>query len=61
MKLKILNPELTRLYGDEVDIETDKHGTPTEKYWRNRLRDATRDKCVEVVIEVKGKTKKGDK
>lgn len=58
MKLRIKNPWLAAIHGLEVEVAVNKHGRPIEKYWRNRLRDAKRDDCVEV-IEPKGKGKKG--
>ena len=35
--------------GAKVKIEVDAKGTPTERYWRDRLKDAKTDKCVEFV------------
>lgn len=40
--------------GTKVLVPTDKKGTPLEKFWRDRLRDAATDNCVEIV---KPKTK----
>lgn len=36
----------------ELDVPTDAEGTPTEVFWRRRLRDAKRDRCCEVVQKV---------
>ena len=35
--------------GTEVKIKVDSQGTPVERYWRDRLNDAEKDKCVEFV------------
>lgn len=35
--------------GAEVKIKVDKKGTPIDRYWRDRLKDAQTDKCVEFV------------
>lgn len=37
--------------GAKVKIEVDKKGTPTERYWRDRLKDAKKDKCVKFIRE----------
>lgn len=34
--------------GDTVRINVDENGTPLDKYWRRRLKDAERDHCVTV-------------
>ena len=34
--------------GTELRIEVDKDGTPLERYWRDRFKDAKTDKCVEL-------------
>lgn len=41
--------------GKTGKIPCDEHGMPLDKYWRNRLRDAKIDGCIEVL---KPKTKK---
>ena len=46
MKLKINS---VPGYSGEVTIQTDVNGVPLEKFWRNRLKDAETDKCVEVI------------
>jgi len=33
--------------GAKIKIKVDKDGTPTERYWRDRLKEAEKDKCVE--------------
>lgn len=42
----------------EVKIKTDKDGTPVDRYWRDRVKDAAIDGCVEFVEK---KTTKGKK
>lgn len=32
-----------------VTIQTDENGVPLERFWRNRIKDAAVDNCVEVV------------
>lgn len=46
MRLKINN---VPGYSGELDIVTDKNGVPVERFWRNRLREAEIDNCVEVL------------
>lgn len=53
LKLKINN---VPGYSGVVNVKTDAMGTPINKFWRNRLKDAETDKCVEIVKP----TKKGD-
>ena len=55
MKLKINNvPGHTGV----VTIQTDVNGVPLKKFWRNRLKDAKTDKCVEVIKDITLKSKK---
>lgn len=35
------------------DIEVDSNNTPKEKFWRDRLKDAKIDDCVEIVTDSK--------
>ena len=35
--------------GTELRIEVDKAGTPLDRYWRDRFKDAKIDNCVEFV------------
>lgn len=42
-----------------VTIDADKHGIPLTRFWRNRLKDATTDNCVEVVVDRKPKKAEG--
>ena len=39
--------------GDVIDLE-EKQGVIKDRYWRNRLADASYDNCVEIVETVKG-------
>jgi len=45
-KLKINN---VLGYSGTITIQTDKYGVPLQKFWRNRLKDAELDECVEIV------------
>ena len=58
MRLKILNEQLKALHGEVVDVKVNAYGKPVDRYWRNRLRDANLDCCVEVMA-AKPKAKKG--
>lgn len=52
MKIK-LNTNLGTYKKDTVlDIKADKNNIPLDKYWRQRLKDAATDNCVELVKEV---------
>ncbi len=44
--------------GHVLDIDTDKDGTPLSRYWRDRLKDAQEDRCVEFVTEKETKRSK---
>ncbi len=49
-KILKLNAPLRGLpVGAKVPIKVDKDGTPVERYWRDRLKDAKKDMCVEFV------------
>lgn len=54
MKIIVNNPELAALLqvrpGDTVDVPC-RDGVPTNKEWRNRLKDAEIDNCVTVVVD----------
>ena len=50
--------------GGKVRVKVDRDGTPLDRYWRNRLRDAAIDGCVAKVIEparIETKTEKAGK
>lgn len=55
MKLKINS---VPGYTGTVTIQTDDNGVPLERFWRNRLKDAVTDNCVEVVKPSPRKPKK---
>lgn len=54
MKVIVNNPELAAVLnvrpGDVVDVP-DRQGVPTNREWRNRLKDAEIDNCVTVVVD----------
>ena len=39
--------------GRVLDIDTDKDGVPISRYWRDRIKDAEIDGCVEFITETK--------
>ena len=52
-----LNKDLRGLKaGTTIGIKTDKNGTPLERYWRDRMKDARTDNCI-VVVKKKAKLK----
>lgn len=55
VKLKINN---VPGYTGVITVKTDANGVPLDKFWRNRLRDAESDKCVEPVKPTRRKTNK---
>lgn len=57
IKLKINKDIPGYSAGRTIDVQTDDHGTPFIKFWRDRLRDAEHDSCVEIV-KTKPKSKK---
>lgn len=46
--------------GQVIDVQVDASGVPTDKFWRNRVKDAEIDNCVEWYKTPK-EDKKGDK
>jgi len=46
MKLKINS---VPGYSGTITVETDSEGTPLSRFWRNRLKDAAIDGCVEII------------
>ena len=52
MKLKINN---VKGYAGVVTVQTDSAGVPLERFWRNRIKDAEADNCVEIVKAKKDK------
>ncbi len=64
-QLKLNVPLAGILKGQVIKVKVDKAGTPIERYWRDRLKDAEIDNCVNFVdrktetkIETKIETKK---
>ena len=53
---KINKPMQRHPPGAIVRVPVDNVGVPLEKFWRDRLRDAEIDSCVEVVEETQPKT-----
>jgi hypothetical protein len=47
--LKINKPVGGYPAGAVIKIKVDSAGVPVKKYWRDRLKDAARDECVEFV------------
>ena len=45
-------------YSGKQAIAVDKHGVPLDKFWRDRLKDAVIDNCVEVIKPATKKAKK---
>lgn len=54
MKIKLNKDILNHKAGKIIRIP-DKDGIPTERYWRNRLRDSKIDNCIEIVEKTKQK------
>ena len=52
MKLKINN---VKGHIGAVTVQTDSAGVPLERFWRNRIKDAEADNCVEIVKAKKDK------
>ncbi|GAF75589.1 unnamed protein product [marine sediment metagenome] len=65
-KVKIVNKSVVPIHGlqpgHELEIEVDSEGTPKDKHWRRRFKDAAIDGAiVPVKKEVKKKPKQEDK
>lgn len=54
IKLKINN---VKGYSGIIPIETDSKRVPLSKFWRDRLKDAKIDNCVEIVKQKRGSNK----
>ena len=67
LQLKINFDALNYKSGDIIKIDCTEDGIPLDKFWRDRLQDSKRDKCVEVVSneskkqEPKEQTEKSEK
>lgn len=57
LTIRIKNEALQKIYGEKIIVNA-RGGKPIEKYWRNRIRDAELDGCVEVVKENKNSSTK---
>ena len=49
IKLKLNAPLRGLGAGSVTSIKTDDNGIPLDRYWRNRLKDAEIDNCVEII------------
>ena len=61
IQIKINKPIRDYPPGAIARVPVDDVGVPLEKFWRDRLRDAEIDSCVEVVEETRPKTLNKDK
>lgn len=52
MKIKINKAIRGYQPGAIIKIKTDRHGVPLERYWRDRMKDAPIDGCIEIIKEV---------
>ena len=46
----INNSALQKRFGKSILIEVDENGTPIDRYWRNRVRDAAIDGCITLAV-----------
>ena len=46
--IKVLKTIPGHKVGASVSVPTDAKGTPLNKFWRDRLRDAATDNCIEI-------------
>ena len=54
----MLNTDLRGLKaGTILGVPVDKDGTPLDRYWRDRLKDATKDNCIKIIAQKKTKKK----
>lgn len=62
--VKVLKPFDGHKVGDEVTVPCDSEGTPVDRSWRRRFKDAETDECCKIISKKqrpKGKTSTGDK
>ena len=59
--IKINKPIHGHPSGSTVRVRADDAGIPVDKFWRDRLRDADIDNCVEIVPKVSTKNKDKEK
>jgi hypothetical protein len=55
IRVKIIKPIADYNVGSTVEVITNINHTPLEKFWRDRLKDAKIDGCVEIVKKNPGK------
>ena len=55
MKIKLNVDMLKFKAGRVLNIEVDQNNIPIDQFWRNRLKDAEIDNCVEIVNKKKVK------
>lgn len=60
-KIRLNAPLRGHNQGETIQIDTDKEGVPIAKYWRDRLKDAQIDDCIELIKEKTNKSDKGSK
>lgn len=53
MKIRINKGFASHKKGDIITVDTDSNGTPVDRYWRRRLKDAEIDNCCEAVMTEK--------
>lgn len=63
IKIKILkelqnNNKIYKI-NDELEIEADENSIPLNKFWRNRIKDAKIDNCIEILNNKVKKLKDG--
>lgn len=51
MKILINKPLRGYPVGHQLKIKTDKNGIPLERYWRDRIKDASIDGCITIIKE----------
>lgn len=58
--MKTMKLKINRVpgYSDQVTVKTDGFGVPLDKFWRNRLKDAEIDNCVELIKPIARKSRK---
>ncbi len=55
ISVQINKPIPGGVVGIVTQVEVDSKNVPVEKYWRDRLKDAEVDNCIEIVKEKKSK------
>ena len=49
IKLRINTPMRGQLAGSIITVTTDRYGKIVDSFWSRRLKDAEKDKCIEIV------------